>query len=141
MGFVLTRRVLIGDGSFPRRPAGADVVRVEWPARGTAPRTAPVGDLVSFGEIPLAARMRESGVRTLVTPYLFEGIPCAALPVLRYGVAEVPDLIVEGDLWPAATGYASPFAGVSDAYDVTRVPVANWDTNREYKSSNPAGHG
>ena len=89
-----------------------------------------MGELVSFGEIPLAARMRESGVRTLVTPYLFEGIPCAALPVLRYGVAEVPDLIVEGDLWPAATGYASPFAGVSDAYDVTRVPVANWDTNR-----------
>jgi hypothetical protein len=129
-GFVLSRRILIGEGSFPRRPTGADAIRVERPTWEASSPLSHFGVLVTFDEIALATRMRERGVRTLVTPYLFEGVPCATLPALRYGVAGGPELIVEGDLWPAATGYASPFAGVSDAYDVMRLPVANWDTNR-----------
>jgi len=128
-GLAPARRVLIDESSLPKRPVSANVVRLEPRAQADL-RTGPSAQLVSFRRTALDSRMRGHGFRTLVTPYLLEGIPCVALPPLRYGVAGSPDLIVEGDLWPAAVGGSSPFAGVADVYDLLRVPVESWDSNR-----------
>ena len=129
-GFARSRRVLIGERSFPPRPADADVVRVETPRGRSSPPEAASWQFVSYGETRLDRHMRQEDVSTLVTPYLLEGFPCVTLPPLEYGVAGVPDLIVEGDLWDPAVGGWSPFAGATDVYDVVRVPVENWDFGR-----------
>ena len=128
-GYVWTHRVLIGEGSFPVRPPEADVVKVERRAAGSAPPDA-TAELVSFDPITLESLLRRPAFHTLVTPYLFEAVPCATLPPLAYGVAGVPELVLEGDLWPAATGNSSPWAGLGDIFDVTRVPLDRWDTDR-----------
>ena len=129
-GFASPRRILVGASSLPPRPAGADVARVEPNPRDPTPHTSRIGELVSLEWISLEGLMRADRVSALVSPYLAEGFPCVTLPPLRYGVAGVPDLIVEGDLWDPATGAASPFRGIADAYDVTRLPVEGWDTRR-----------
>jgi hypothetical protein len=129
-GLAPARRVLVDQTALPKRPANATFVRVDARTRGSHSAVAPQVQLVSFESTALQSRMRKAGFKTLVTPYLLEGVPCVTIPPLDYGVAGVPDLIVEGDLWPAAVGGASPFAGVADVYDLLRVPVANWPSDR-----------
>jgi arabinosyltransferase B/arabinosyltransferase C len=129
-GLARARRVLIGERSFPPRPADADVVRLEPLRDRSSPNMKSSLQFVSYSETRLDRHMRQDGVSTLVTPYLLEGFPCVKLPPLEYGVAGVPDLIVEGDLWDPAVGGWSPFAGVTDVYDVVRVPIENWDFGR-----------
>ena len=97
-GFASPRHVLVGESTLPPRPVGADVVRVGRNPRDPTASTSPIGELVSFDWVSLEQLMLADHSRALVSPYLFEGFPCATLPPLRYGVAGVPDLLVEGDL-------------------------------------------
>jgi arabinosyltransferase B/arabinosyltransferase C len=130
IGFAPAGSVLVTDFSFPVRPAGADAVRIHVaPGRDTGSRSR-VTDPVTFTTVPLSAVMARRGVRTLVTPYLFEAVPCATLPGLRYGVANPPRLMIEGDLYGPLSVGTSPFVGISDVFEVLRVPLENWDRRR-----------
>ena len=121
--------MLIGEGSFPVRPPEADVVKVERRAAGSAPPDA-TAELVSFDPITLESLLRRPAFHTLVTPYLFEAVPCATLPPLAYVVWVSRSSCSRGISGPVATGNSSPWAGLGDIFDVTRVLLDRWDTDR-----------
>jgi hypothetical protein len=121
----------IGDESFPKRPAGADTIRVRLaPATGSssdARATRPV----SFARVRLGGFLRQPSVRSLVSPYLFAALPCAKLPPLAFGAAGVPSILVDWIAPPSATHVTGPFVGLSDLFEIVRLPVHAPDRTRE----------
>jgi hypothetical protein len=72
---------------------------------------------------PLARRLGKSGSASLVLPNLVPYFPCARLPRLRNGLAEVPDTIVSypNEFSPIRYPLTSPFVGVLDLYPLRRL--------------------
>jgi Mycobacterial cell wall arabinan synthesis protein len=78
----------------------------------------------SFGQL-LARREGQTWVSPIVAPY----IPCAVLPALRDGVADVPMYVISAfAVRDLPLGYAtSPFNGISDVYELERITFADSD--------------
>jgi hypothetical protein len=121
---------LVSERSFPRRPRGADVVRIS---------AAPTGD-ASSGKLsePFSYRARNLGrlldrphLKTLSSPYLFEALPCATLPRLELGVAEPPNLLLDRGP-PPLTNVTSPFVGVGDMFTVWKAPLESRNGRGSY---------
>jgi hypothetical protein len=111
----------VAESSFPVRPAAADRVRFRVTASDgqSSPQiTSPTGSLSR----PLE-RLVDGGARTLVSPFLFEGMPCARLPSLSYGVAAIPNMLVDWVPVPSLTNPTSPWAGLAEVLNLERVPV------------------
>jgi len=112
----------VAESSFPARPPTADSVRFRLTpssdassARVTSPTTA--------RRLPLAEVLQRDGSRTLVSPFLFEAMPCTRLPELAYGVATTPNVLVDWVPVPSLTNTTSPWAGISEVFDLDRIPV------------------
>ena len=72
-----------------------------------------------------------SRLKTLSSPYLFEALPCATLPRLELGVAEPPNLLLDGGP-PPLTIDTSPFLGVTDMFTVWKAPVESESNGSSY---------
>jgi hypothetical protein len=111
----------LAESTFPARPVTADRVRF----RPTSPNPASNPDVSTpTGALsqPLAQLVGRKD-RTLVSPFLFEAMPCATLPSLAYGVAERPHLLVDWVPVPSLTNPTSPWAGLSEVFDLERMQV------------------
>jgi hypothetical protein len=113
----------VAESSFPIRPAMANRVRFRLLSSGgsSSPEVTPPTGSISQ---PLA-RLIQADKRTLVSPFLFEAMPCATLPSLVYGVADSPDLLVDWVRVPSLTNPSSPWAGLSELLELDRIPVSS----------------
>jgi hypothetical protein len=128
VGPVAAEARFVADSAFPRRPVGADLLAFDVDHAPQA-STAALSEPYTFRAGSVAALLRRPDVRPLASPYLYEALPCAGLPRLAYGVAEPPNLLIDrGE--PSLTGSASPFRGVTDAFDVWRAPLETWESGR-----------
>jgi hypothetical protein len=111
----------VAESTFPARPVTADRVRFRLMSPNPASKariTSPTGALSQ----PLD-RLVGRNAPTLVSPFLFEAMPCATLPALSYGVAEGPRMLVDWVPVPSLTNATSPWAGLSEVLELERVPV------------------
>jgi hypothetical protein len=116
------RRRFVGEGSFPARPSKADRVRFAVrPADGRS-RVQLTGP-VPFTRTSVADLLSAGTARSLVSPYLFEAMPCARLTRLAYGVAEVPEVLIDWVPIPSLTNFSSPVIGISNILELDRIPV------------------
>ena len=114
--------------SLPRPPGDADAVRIRAADESRGPDawlavSAPVG----YERETLSSALRRDGVRALVSPTLLLYFPCAAIPRLEDGVAELPDWVIieERDvLWPLDQA-DSPFNAVLDLGALAKLPLAD----------------
>jgi hypothetical protein len=129
----------VSETSFPGRPPEADLVRISDAPRGPGSRGR-VSQPFSYEARGLSALINGAGIKTLSSPYLFEALPCARLPRLELGVAEPPNLLIDGGP-PPLTIVTSPFIGITDMYTVWKTPVVSrsgrgtsypWDTVSAY---------
>lgn len=121
----------IAGGELPARNRRANAMRITLHS-GVAPGTTiAVTAPVTYATENLVRRLDDSGSASLVLPNLVTYFPCARLPLLRNGIAEVPRQIVvlRNSVSPVRYGATSPFAGVLDLYPLERVTMAD--------SSNP----
>ena len=111
----------LSESTFPGRPPGADVVRTSVVTESS---TSPgeVSQPFSYETRELGAMVGLSRLKTLSSPYLFEALPCTTLPRLELGVAEPPNLLLDGGP-PPLTIDTSPFRGVTDMFTVWKAPV------------------
>jgi len=114
--------------SLPRPPEAADVVRV-LAADGSRGPDAwfAVSAPVRYERETLGSALRGEGVRALVSPTLLLYFPCASLPRLEHGVAEMPDWVVLEEravLWPLDQA-DSPFNPVLDLHTLFKLPLAD----------------
>ena len=85
----------VTESSFPARPPDADAVRTSvMTESSTSPGE--VSQPFSYETRELSAMVGLSRLKTLSSPYLFEALPCATLPRLELGVAEPPNLLIDG---------------------------------------------
>jgi hypothetical protein len=111
------------ESTFPARPMTADRVRFQVTSPNPASNlqvTPPTGALSQ----PLE-RLVDRSARTLVSPFLFEAMPCATLPALSYGVAETPQMLVDWVPVPSLTNPTSPWAGLPEVFELVRIPVTS----------------
>jgi cell wall arabinan synthesis protein len=111
----------VTETSFPARPPGADLVRASVTSQ-SATSSREVSQPYSYEIRPLSGMVGRDQLTTLSSPYLFEALPCATLPKLERGVAEPPNLLIDGGP-PPLTIAASPFLGVTDMFTVWKAPV------------------
>jgi hypothetical protein len=116
---------LFSQADLPTRPPDADVVRLTL---ATAPPPGPavaVTAPVTYSTTPLTSLInaaRPALVNFSLVPYL----PCASLPKLQNGLAEVPGLVVRPlAKATAASRTQSPFAGLLDLYSASYAPGAD----------------
>jgi hypothetical protein len=114
----------VTEPSFPARPMAANMVRFRL-GRPTGRSSARITSPTTSVEMPLSRVLARTGTRSLVSPFLFEAMPCAKLPSLAYGVATPPKVMVEYDPGPPLTAPTSPFVGLSEVFDVDRLPVSS----------------
>ena len=112
----------VTEASFPTRPLGAKMVRFRL-GRPTGRSSARITSPTTSVDMPLSRLLERKETRSLVSPFLFEAMPCASLPSLAYGVAAPPEVLVEYDPGPPLTAPTSPFVGLSEVFDVDRFPV------------------
>ena len=107
---------------LPSAPRGANALRLVARSDAVPPASVAVTAPVSYRNEPLSSALAASGSPSLVLPNLVTYVPCARLPQLHGGVADVPRRIVafRTSIWPLATG-TSPFDGVFDLYAVRRL--------------------
>jgi hypothetical protein len=102
-------------------PLRSDALRIRLSAPGSIASTAPV----AFDSEPLVHSLERASGSSLVLPNLLSYVPCAKLPRLRDGTAEVPNRIVGFQYtWPVGNG-TTPFEGVLDLYRLDRLPVTS----------------
>ena len=85
----------VSETSFPERPPDADVVRTSVVTESSM-SPGEVSQPFSYETRELGAMVDVSRLKTLSSPYLFEALPCATLPRLELGVAEPPNLLLDG---------------------------------------------
>jgi hypothetical protein len=115
-------RFVAGSG-LPTRPTTANLVRfrlISSNRSSGAQLTAPTASVSQ----PLT-RLVSQGTQTLVSPFLFEAMPCAALPPLSYGVAGSPAMLVDWAQVLSLTNPTSPWAGLPDVLELDRIPVSS----------------
>jgi hypothetical protein len=78
---------------------------------------------VTYSRIPLEAWMQRPSLAALISPFGLEYMPCAHMPVIAWGVAQWPSLVVDWGGDAAASDATSPFKGVPDLFSVTRIPL------------------
>jgi len=110
----------VTDDRFPTRPRGADRVRFSV-GRTERDRTAVLSTPFAYTNVPLSSLFGRG--RALVSPYLFEAIPCAKPMRLAYGVAEQPSILVDRGANPPLTNFSSPVLGLPDVMELQRLPV------------------
>jgi hypothetical protein len=117
---------LIPESGFPKRPQDADAILIFTRGGMHPDGGARLPPPISFRSAPLDRILASASTRSLVDPFLFEATPCADLPTLTLGVADVPSLQLE---WHLAFGFeaTSPFRGVTDLFDTLNVPLENWN--------------
>ena len=114
----------VTETSLPERPADADAVRTSVASQSsTSPGEA--SQPYSYESRPLSGLVGRARLKTLSSPYLFEALPCATLPRLALGVAEPPNLVLDGGP-PPLTITTSPFRGITDMFTVWKAPVESW---------------
>jgi hypothetical protein len=118
----LARWRFVAQDSLPRRPHEANRLRVSL-VRGVGGSRATVTAPVVYSNVLLSSMLSGRATLSLVSPYLFEAMPCARLPRLAYGVAATPDVLVDWVAVPALTNFSSPFQGLPDVLDLMRLPV------------------
>jgi hypothetical protein len=111
----------VTEASFPERPPGADVVRTAVTNQGSG-SDGDTSQPYSYKTRALSGTVGRDQLKTLSSPYLFEALPCATLPQLELGVAEPPDLLIDGGP-PPLTIATSPFRGITDLFTVWKAPV------------------
>jgi Mycobacterial cell wall arabinan synthesis protein len=111
----------VPQSSLPAPPAGAAVVRVSIDSAGAsrAVATSPVW----YSTIRLDTWMTRPRAVARVSPFLLEYMPCARIPVLKFGVLQRPRILVDSAGPPSATFSSGPGAGIPDVFEVTRLPV------------------
>jgi hypothetical protein len=111
----------VAESTFPARPPIADRIRFRLRSSNRAADihvSSPTGSRTQ----PLE-RLVGQNVRTLVSPFLFEAMPCAKLPSLAYGIAERPHVLVDWVPVPSLTNPTSPWVGLSQVFELERMPV------------------
>jgi hypothetical protein len=119
----------VSQRGFPARPPEADALRITKLGQAGGTRmSAPMSYEIANLGLTFAGR----NVQPLISPFLYAAVPCASPPELVYGVAEVPDVLIDWnqDSWTALGNWSSPFLGLSDALDIRRVPIDNWQDRR-----------
>jgi hypothetical protein len=112
----------LAEDSFPRRPRDADVIRLDAFGTKGLPSTAVFTEPTPYRRSRLSTILRRPGTAALVSPFVFEAMPCATLPRLAYGVAQAPDLFV--DFTPGRTLKEwTLYYGIGDAFNLLRVPL------------------
>lgn len=129
-GLVLSERRFVSQSSFPERPRTADVIRLRLERGGD--QAARIWPPVAYRTRGVADFVTSARIRELVSPFLYEAVPCAATPALALGVAEAPNLLIDWsfDSWTPLGNYTSPFVGVPDMLDVSRLPIERWKDGR-----------
>ena len=120
----------VSETSFPERPPDADVVRTSVVTESSM-SPGEVSQPFSYETRELGAMVGVSRLKTLSSPYLFEALPCATLPRLELGVAEPPNLLLDGGP-PPLTIDTSPFLGVTDMFTVWKAPVESESNGSSY---------
>jgi hypothetical protein len=128
-----TQWILLTDRELPARPAGANVVRFVVRGKTGESRQVVRSVPVTFRRQRLSDLLRERTVRPAVDPFIFEAMPCASLPTLAYGVADVPNLLIEWYGGPNFANHTSPFQGLADVFVTVRVPFDGADMNDRVK--------
>jgi arabinosyltransferase A len=87
------------------------------------------GDSVAAGPEPLTRRLAMDGAPSLVLPNLLMYFPCAHLPRLTNGIAEVPRQVVSypNPRTPIRYPVTSPWVGLLDLYRLELLPLAGRD--------------
>jgi hypothetical protein len=111
----------VTETNFPERPPDADVVRTSVTSRSSA-SPGEASQPYSYETRALSGTVGRDRLKTLSSPYIFEALPCATLPRLQFGVAEPPNLLLDGGP-PPLTIPASPFRGTTDMFTVWKAPV------------------
>lgn len=112
----------VAEDSFPRRPIAADSIRLELLGAKGLRSSAFVSAPVTYAQYPLSSLLSRPRSASLVSPFLFEAMPCARLPTLRYGVAQPPSLLVDFSPY-TILGPTSLFHGIEQVLDVVRIPL------------------
>jgi cell wall arabinan synthesis protein len=111
---------------LPSAPPGTGAVRFAVRASGTGGGPA-VGltPPVTYEDEPLARLIRDNEP-ALALPNLLPYVPCARLPEVSRGVAQVPKLIVafRDTTWPFGAG-TSPIDELPDLYRLIRLPLSD----------------
>ena len=115
----------VAAASLPPRPARANAVRLGVGSPGAQGAGAMVTSPISYRPTSLRSLIEVPGRLTLASPYVYAALPCAQLPLVTLGAAEPPALLIDWVHPPAITFLGSPFGGVSDLYDVRRLPLAD----------------
>jgi len=107
---------------LPPRPRDANRLRFTVaPKEGNS--TLSVSSPIAYSYVPLSSLLDSSDGRALVSPYLFEAIPCAKPMRLAYGVAEQPSILVDRAANPPLTNFSSPVLGLPDVMELRRLQV------------------
>jgi hypothetical protein len=112
----------VNESSFPTRPSDANAVRFRL-GRTSHHSSARITSPTTSVHLPLSRLLGRTNGRSLVSPFLFQAMPCAALPALAEGLAEPPDFLVDFDPAPPLTAPTSPFVGLLEIFDLERLPV------------------
>jgi hypothetical protein len=122
-------------GGLPSRPPGTDAVRFLLRSHSPSGSAIAVTSPLAYRTEPLSRALTRKGApaSALVSPAVVLYMPCAALPVLAEGSVAAPNYIVSPTVWTPdvrhPVGYAtSPFAGVTDLYEVERLSVSDSTT-------------
>jgi hypothetical protein len=113
---------------LPRRPAGANVVRVSVRSAMTPGAAVAVTAPVTYRNEQLAKRLEGDGSLTLVNPGLLSYLPCARQPELSGGAVDVPSRLVRAtndDIWSVGDRATNPFLGLLDLYRVEQLPLTD----------------
>ena len=83
--------------------------------------------LASYRTTTLASQLRDPRIRTLALFNVATFFPCVALPRLAGGIAEPPATIITSrdSVSPVRYPLSSPFAGVMDLFDLSRMSLGN----------------
>jgi hypothetical protein len=121
VGAISARWWFMTETSLPEPPPEADVLRTSVTS-GSSTSSGQASPPYSYETRALSGIVGRDRLKTLSSPYLFEALPCATLPQLKLGIAEPPDLLIDGGP-PPLTIATSPFRGITDLFTVWKAPV------------------